>query len=164
MSHQSFFKQPVSPKVLRSKRSLKQKLAEGKVMSAVRREDRYCRFPLCGCRKHHLSLAVCHQRHRGMGGNPGLDRTTPEGLILLCSARHRENRIAWDRSTLAIRPLNPALGLRGPCAWFIDTAELPDLTPCEKWLEVAREIIPHHFEPSTAAQLRLLEILKEMEL
>lgn len=164
MSHQSFFKQPVSPKVLRSKRSITQKLAEGKVMSAVRREDHYCRFPLCGCRKHHLRLDVCHERHRGMGGNPALDRTTPEGLILLCSARHRENRIAWDRATLAITPLSRTVGMRGPCRWFIDTEALPGLVPAARWFEIAREIIPHHFEPSTAEQLRLLEILKEMEL
>jgi len=152
----SFFKEPVSRKVLKGLSSQKRKLEEDKVMKRVRRQDVYCRFPMCGCRKFHLSLHVAHEKHRGMGGNPSGERTTEAGLILLCSARHKENRVALDRGTLLIIPINGQDGMRGPCVWHVCLNGT--------WAEVGREVIPHQFEPFTPAQLGILEALKEMTL
>lgn len=136
---------------------------EKRRMDLVRRTDKYCRFPWCGCRRFKLTLHVAHLEHRGMGGNPKGDRTAPELLILLCSARHRENAIALDRKTIRIRPLVAKLGTRGPCAFDIDmrTFRGQPAGPA-KWLEVAREKAPHQLEYPSLAQQEILNVLQEM--
>ena len=86
-------------------------------MRAVRKQDRRCRVPWCNGKVNGLTLPldVCHARHRGMGGG-ALERTTPEGLILLCRRCHGE----YDAGKLDIVPLNEQLGLRSFCEFRMD--------------------------------------------
>ena len=146
------------------------KAAEERVMRQVRREDRYCRFPLCGCGKLKLPLDVAHagdEGHRGMGGNPSLSATTPENLILLCRPRHRAHKFAIDKKTLRVEPLT-ARGLRGPVRWLID----PEATQVNEllvwrgdrlWFPLAMESRPHVVMPLSAPQSAILHLLAGME-
>lgn len=152
------------------------KAAEERIMRAVRAEDRYCRFPGCGCGRLKLGLEVAHAGqagHRKMGGNPSLSATVPENLILLCAPRHRKHRFAVDRKTLRVEPLTDA-GLRGQVRWWIDASRLPDdmlaamvtnprfVAPGEEWL-LAVETRPHTFLPFTPEQAAILKLLSGME-
>ena len=133
-------------------------------MRAVRLRDKFCRFPLCGCRRFNLTAHVAHQIHRGMGGNPALDRTVPDKMMLLCSARHKENVISLDRGTLRVRPLTNDK-LSGPCAFDVDIVAMgymPIKTGRPRWLEVGRETALHVFEPSTPEQAVVLTALQQM--
>lgn len=115
----------------------------------VRDEDRFCRFPLCGCDRERLPWEVAHLRHKGMGGNPTGDRSAPELLIYLCSARHRTSAISLHAGTLHVEPLSAVLGTRGPCAFSV---RLDDA-----WIEVGRERDDlHDFEEFTPEQRRIL--------
>lgn len=115
-------------------------------MRLVRLEDAYCRFIGCDCEKF-LNLEVAHLRHRGAGGNPTGDRSTPDLMILFCKKRHQTGRISIDKGTLDVRPLT-AQGTRGACSFWIDrralTMSLAQLGTGEAdWVEVAREAWPH---------------------
>lgn len=157
------FKEPVSRKVVRGLKTQDRKASEDKAMRIVRGKDKYCRFPLCDCRKFKLRTAVCHLFHRGMGGNPSGDRTVPEHLILLCSARHRENRISLDRGTLKIVPLT-GQGMRGPCAFQVDRQAIDKPNSAASvWFEVARESSLHVLHKLSEEQLAILNFLKRME-
>lgn len=160
------FKAPKSRKVVRGLKRKKVKAAEDAEMQKVRRRDKYCRFPLCGCKKFGLRLEVSHKKHRGMGGNPKLDRTTPDQMILLCSARHQENRIAVDRGTLHWQALTTQ-GANGPVAWMLDIRDLPEIRTGRlidyNEIVLARETSPHVFAPFTPEQKLILETLREME-
>lgn len=155
--------------------------AEQLIMRAVRRADRYCRFPLCGCGRLKLSLEVAHageQGHRGMGGNRSGSATTPENLILLCRPRHRAHKFSVDKKTLCIEAMTDQ-GLRGPVQWLIDVAvveslespsawaphwaELAHERDGRHWYRLARETAPHHCEPLTEAQAAVLKMLAGME-
>lgn len=155
------FKQPVSKKVTRFIKRTKQTSKEDAIMRSVRLEDRYCRMPMCGCHKMKLRLDVSHSNHRGMGGNPKGDRTTRETLILLCSARHKENVISVDRKTLFIFPLTLD-GLRGACSFSIDMRALGG-TRRKGVFVIGRETARHVFEPFTEEQLAVLTRLAAME-
>ena len=159
------FKESRSAKVERFKRRLETKGDEEKEKREVRLRDKYCRFPLCGCRRMNLARAVAHDRHKGMGGNPACDRSKAAEMILLCSARHRENVIAWDRGTIRILPLT-SLRYAGPCAFVIDLpASIAAMREGRKrWIEVGRETALHVFEPFTPEQERILKALAEMDL
>lgn len=159
------FKSTVSPKVVRGVKRKAAGAAEDAHKRTVRRRDRFCRFPLCGCKTFKLRLDVSHGQHKGMGGNPKGDRSQPEGLILLCAARHRENSISVDRGTLRIRPLDRVYGLSGPCAFLVDVNKLRDDYGAhpQKWVEVARETTRHVLEPFKPAQRDLLERLAGMQ-
>lgn len=152
------------------------KAAEDAIMRQVRREDRYCRFPECGCGKMKLGLDVAHLEHRGMGGNPKLDRTTPAGLILLCRARHRAHKFALDKKTIRCEPLTD-MGSRGPVRWEIPLREAcellneNDLKNCQldyddvdrfSWMVLAVEQSRHVFEAFTPAQSAILRHLSTM--
>jgi hypothetical protein len=157
------FKTPLSRKVVRVLKRRAAATLEETEKAKVRRRDRYCRFPLCGCGKMKLALAVCHSEHKGIGGNPAGDRSQAALMIYLCSARHRENAISWDRGTIRIRPLTDQL-FAGPCAWDVD---LPRSIEAMKknerrWVEVARERSLHVFEPFTLHQETVLKRLAEM--
>ena len=92
------------------------KAAEDKIMRSVKALDsQQCRNPRCVHRSRKLPIDVCHQQHRGMGGNPSLDRTRPETLISLCRVCHG----LYDAAQLEIEPLDGVRGLRGPCAWHL---------------------------------------------
>lgn len=157
---------PIAPKVVRAKKRIASKTIEDANKAAVRFRDKFCRFPLCGCRKFKLTMAVAHRRHKGAGGNPEGDRSKPDGLIYLCSARHRENRISLDRYTLRIKPLTRH-GYSGPCAWSVDVramgcAAIMAFRP--QWIEVGREVAVGVFVAFTPEQSALLHRLRTMEL
>ena len=132
-------------------------------MQEVRERDRKCRFPLCACGRFRLRLEVSHQKHRGMGGNPSMDRTTPESMILVCSARHKENRVSLDRGTLRWRALSDR-GAEGPVAWDVDLNALGARQGSSRpqWREVARELAPHRVETPTSEQMEVLLLLAQM--
>lgn len=182
MTHRTNFKKPrILDKVRRHIQRRKTVSAEQSVMQAVRREDKYCRFPECGCGRLKLTLDVAHageQGHRKMGGNSSLSATVPENLILLCRPRHRAHQFAVDKHTLRVEPLT-AKGLRGPVRWLIDVSVIEGSGATEtQWLDfavlyrhvedkhwwlLATETAPHRFEPFTDAQAAILKYLATME-
>lgn len=92
--------------------------AEQKIMqAALKRDGRKCRWPYCQYRTHKLPVDACHLRHRGMGGNPALDRTTTASVLSLCRKHHGE----LDAGQLDVEPLTLE-GCNGPLAfyWFHD--------------------------------------------
>lgn len=130
-------------------------------MTAARKRDRVCRFPLCGCRKLQLQTEVAHAvQHRGMGGNPSGDRTTTDKLVLLCTHRHQFGAISLHKGTLRALPMTTA-GFDGPVEWQVDLGEVGQ--PSD-WVEVARETSVQHIEPLTPRQAGLLRLLAEMDL
>lgn len=136
--------------------------------TSVRRRDRHCRFPLCGCKKLGLRLEVAHTQHKGAGGNPAGDRSTPETMILLCEHRHQHGLVSLHKGTLEARPLT-TLGYNGPVAWYVDSAIMfPGLNRYvareARWAEVARERAAGVLDWSalSSPQERLLEQLAEM--
>lgn len=168
----TFEKAQQSGKVERALRRRSAKAGEDEGKRAVRRRDKRCRFPLCGCKRFGLALHVSHSRHKGMGGNPKGDRSQPELMVLVCSARHRENRIAIDRGTVRWRALTAA-GADGPIAWDIDAEALQPLgrlpSPewskvflTQGWYEVGRELWPGRLAPIDSVQARVLAELAKM--
>jgi hypothetical protein len=128
----------------------------------ARRRDGYrCRFPLCGCHRLKLSLEarleVSHQTHKGAGGNPTGDRSTPDRLLTLCSHRHQHGAVSRHRGTLRARALTAA-GMNGPVAW-----EAWDVAFRHGWAEIAREKAVQQLEELLPWQRRYLERLAEMD-
>lgn len=174
-----FFKTPrVNAKVRRGL----QRRARTNVLDAkkdiVRRRDKWCRVPLCGCRKFRLQLHVSHSTHQGMGGDPKGLRSDPETMILVCAARHREHAISIDKGTLKPEPLTAA-GTDGPIRWLIPVEWLVQEPAGKKrWrdvvfpalkaahleddFEVARETAIGQWEPFTPAQRMILEHMETM--
>jgi hypothetical protein len=126
--------------------------------AAVRRRDRLCRFPLCGCRKLGLRREVSHDAHKGMGGNPAGDRSDRRTMVLLCVHRHQHGAVSRHKGTLRAAYLT-AKGYEGPVAWWVDLSEVGQ-PPA--WLEVARESAPGQLEPLTETQATILETLAKM--
>lgn len=158
------FKKPGSRKVARGLKREKRATKEKKKKTDVRGRDKYCRFPLCGCKRFALALHVSHQKHKGMGGNPKEDRSDPALMVLVCSARHKENRISIDRGTLRWRALTAA-GAAGPIAWDVDLTPLGERDGhLGKWMELARETAIHVYEPIASRQRAILERLAGMEI
>lgn len=148
----------------RAKRKRGRKAAELEQMQAVRDRDVACRFPLCGCRHLGTILAVCHLRHRGMGGNPSGDRTQRDSMILLCQTRHHDSIIALDRETVRCEPLTDK-GTDGPVRWslFVASGELLNYGfRLGEWFVVATERSPHVLEPLTGRQQEVLTFLRAM--
>lgn len=170
------FKERRSGKVVRGLRREKRTTRENKKKTDVRKRDKYCRFPLCGCKRFGLAMHVSHLKHKGAGGNPKEDRSEPELMVYVCSARHRENRFAIDQKTIRWRALTKD-GANGPIAWDIKVADLRRLNPdsCAlmlmavrelhraEWFELARETAIHVYEPQTPAQTVILAWLRGME-
>lgn len=122
-------------------RKAQQKEAESK--GQVRKRDRYCRFPLCGCDDFKLARHVAHLQHKGMGGDPKGHRSKPHLMIVLCIARHRESTVSLDRGTVRITPLTSA-GTAGACVFEVDLGS--------GFVEVGREHALHEFDPFTPEQ------------
>lgn len=141
------FKQPGEVRKAGRRRGKARVMREIAAKQLVRREDRYCRFPLCGCDRARLPWEVAHLHHKGMGGNPRGDRSDPGLMIYLCSARHRDAPISLHAGTLWILSLTDA-GTRGPCAFYIRQGD--------QSFEVGRETALHEFEPFTPEQRRVL--------
>lgn len=149
----SFQKTGGSRKVARVIKKRKIDKVENDSKADVRRRDRFCRFPRCGCKSFNLARHVAHLDHKGMGGDPSGERSKPERMIVLCSARHKENKYALDRGTIRIRP-RTRKGTAGPCAFDVALEGL--------WTEVGRETRLHVFEPFTPAQATVLDVLAQM--
>lgn len=134
--------------------------------AGVRQRDKFCRFPLCGCRKLGLILKaigeVSHQRHKGMGGNPAGDRSQVAGMVLLCKHRHQDGRISIHKGTLRPVFLTPDQ-FNGLIAWEIDLSALGFRTQHELalWREVARETAVQQWAISSS-QRDTLQQLAEM--
>lgn len=120
----------------RRTKAVARKSTETKEMLKVRREDGYCRWPGCDCRRLNLRTEVCHKQHRGMGGNPAGDRTDLKLMILFCFEKHDE----LDAKNIDVKALDKTLGLRGPCAFYQKDGKAMVL--------VGRETAPHIMERS----------------
>lgn len=140
-----FPKSTGSRKVARGLKRITRKKAEDTEMAKVRKRDKYCRFPLCGCKKFGLTMHVAHQRHRGMGGNPAGDRTDTRTMVYVCSARHRENKYSIDRGTIRWRGITAA-GANGPIMWEVESARQRG-PYTSGWEVVAIEKDIHIYEP-----------------
>lgn len=153
----------VSKKVTRFIQRSERKLAEDKNKGKVRKRDKYCRFPLCGCKKFRLALHVSHKVHKGIGGNPAGDRSVPELMVYVCAARHRENPVSIDRGSLRWEPLTEE-GANGPIAWHVRARPGLITGPQLEWFLVAVETAPHVYEAFSPAQRSVLTRLAEMTL
>ena len=173
VEHKTNFKPPrQSEKIRRRQKRVTRDAGEKQNKDVVRSRDNKhrggCSMPLCGCRKFRLAKHVAHLEHKGMGGNPKEDRSLPELMIQVCSARHREHRIAIDRGTLQCRPRTTA-GTNGPVEWWVSYEDLANPNVEEPkgtvdgWWMLAREITPGVFEPFTNEQREALEFLADME-
>jgi hypothetical protein len=167
----SFWKGASSPKVERFKKRLTRDTKEDAEKTKVRKRDKRCRFPICGCGKMKLTLGpaanreVSHSRHKGMGGDPSGERSKAALMVLLCLGRHRQLTFSIDRGTARWRPLTTA-GANGPIAWEIDMyVYLKIFKPRgARWVEVARESAPGVLEPLTPDHAKILTQLAEMTL
>ena len=84
--------------------------------AALVRDKRQCRIPGCTGKFRGLELAkdAAHIfRHRGMGGNPALDRTHRSDIACLCRRCHA----MLDGGLLEIQPITDA-GTDGALAFF----------------------------------------------
>ena len=98
----------------RRQRSALRRAAEQKAMQAAKRRDGLrCMYPGCLYRTKDLPIDACHLRHRGMGGNPAVDRTRRDQLISLCRIHHGQ----LDAGDIDITPLTPR-GTDGPCSFL----------------------------------------------
>jgi len=107
------------PKPLKGEYRLEQKknarhrkAIEEKVMAEAKRRDRgLCRWT--GCEFKDLRVEAAHLEHRGMGGNPALDRTERHKLIALCVRHHQ----LFDHTKIDVVPIEPR-GADGPCEFY----------------------------------------------
>ncbi len=125
---------------LRRRKHDRLKHTEDKNKEFVRERDRVCRFPLCPCFEFGLFLEVSHAEHKGMGGDPTGERSSPAGMLLVCNYRHKEAKYSLDKKTLRWLPLTDQ-GANGPIAWEIDLAVFSNGV-LAGWLELAHEITP----------------------
>lgn len=128
-----------------------------------RKRDRFCRFPLCGCRRLGWRLEASHQSHKGAGGNPTGSRSTADQLLLLCVHRHRDGAVSRHHGTLRARYLT-ADRADGPVAWEVDMTAVYGFTKAKsaQWREVARESAVQQLEPLDKWQEDALLHMAEM--
>lgn len=127
MAHVTFFKHDnpkPSARVQRALRRINIESAEDREKAEVRRRDKGCRFPLCGCRKLRLALEVSHNEHKGSGGNPDGSRSTAPLMMQLCRERHSTNVFSVHNRVVEWVPLYKKLGANGPVKWLVDLALL----------------------------------------
>jgi hypothetical protein len=162
-----FKERTIAPKIRRALKRRTRANQETEQKLEVRQRDRTCRFPYCGCKRFGLALHVSHSQHKGMGGNPAGDRSKPSLMVLVCSARHRENPVSLDKGTVRWEPLTRK-GADGPVAWFVDIRELMNqelvsrLNLGTRWFEVARERRLGQLEMLTTDQVAILKHLARM--
>lgn len=148
-------------KIKERQTKLDRKATERKIMNEVRKRDRVCRFPMCGCKKLGLNLEVAHLRHRGMGGNPLGDRTNTAEMILLCSHRHQFGGVSLHRGTLRIVPLTED-GCDGPVRFEVD-GDASGFHPSAPGGESTWVVLGAEAMVSTPMQLRRMSLLAKME-
>lgn len=156
--------------------------AERENKAEVRRRDKVCRFPLCGCRRIKLALVasteVSHSKHKGSGGNPAGDRSVPELMVLLCKHRHQDGRISVHKGTIDV-DFQTSKKFNGPVTWRVDLDvaykalgrpvvyankgynKTPPLG--RKWLVVAKEKSVGQLDHIEEWQREILMKLAEME-
>lgn len=129
-------------------------LQERKNKTAVRKRDRKCRFPICGCERWRRQSQVSHREHKGPGGDPKGIRSGTENMVLLCPFRHQENRVSIHQGNLQWDPLTKA-GADGPIRW----RELHGTT----WVTLATEKAIGQWDLTDSQRVRL-ERLAEMDI
>lgn len=173
MTHHTNFKPDrVSGKVTRFRKRMDLKKKEDENKGTVRRRDKKCRFPRCGCKKFNIALHVSHKEHKGMGGDPTGERSASELMLYICAARHREHRFSIDKGTLRWHERDGGQGANGAIWWEMDVDRIPDAweypgldavrTAPDGWFMLAMERTPGVFEPFTPLQDYLLKKLAEM--
>lgn len=142
----------------------KQQTKELDAKAAVRRRDRFCRFPQCGCRRIRLRFEVSHVTHKGMGGNPAGDRSTTEGMVYLCTHRHQHGEISRHAGTLRARFLTGE-GYDGPVEWWVNLeGHIDGRGPgADSWFLLATESGVQQLETLTPAQQSVCDYLAKME-
>lgn len=150
--------------MLRRRKAGRLKRQENTHKQIVRDRDVLCRFPLCPCQRFNLFCEVSHHFHKGIGGDPTGERSTPALMLLICNWRHKEARISIDKKSLRWEPVTFA-GADGPIAWSVDLGVFSRGTfPVGTWVEVAREMHRGQLGPATAQAREILNILgKELE-
>lgn len=139
----------------------------------VRKRDKVCRFPRCGCRRLGLPLEVSHNAtHKGMGGNPHGDRSLAHLLVLLCRHRHQHGRVSRHAGTMRAVPLSMS-GYDGRVDWQIRANianEILGIEPAmrlqpeaELWVSVGAEMAIGVLGPLEPWQIELLTELTRME-
>lgn len=100
----------------KKQRRAEHEAAEDKIMRAAKvRDGNKCRFPNCEHMPKKPRIECAHVvQHRGIGGNPALDRTVQHKLMALCFIHHG----LFDRQrSIEIEPLTER-GTDGPCAFY----------------------------------------------
>ena len=136
----------------------------------VRKRDKGCRVPFCGCRRLRLRLEVSHKKHQGAGGNPAGDRNDPRNLMLVCAERHKDNPISIDRGSLKWEPYYVEKGANSAVTWLIDYAlfsyligESKQRPTTPEWMELATERAPGSWFPLSVGQDFIVRKLATME-
>lgn len=167
-----FFKDPKpSARVQRALRRIDRDDRENLEKAKVRRRDKGCRWPLCGCRKLRLALEVSHNEHKGAGGNPDGSRSQAPLMLQMCRERHRTNPFSIHNKTIDWEPLDTKLGANGPIRFLVDVnllnyhLEGGRPRPVRaKLVPVAEEVAVGVLGPMNDAQRATLTILARMAL
>lgn len=113
-----------------------QKAAEDEVIAEAKKLDGRCRWPEAHKCRGQLEGAHVFQ-HRGMGGNPAGDRTTPGDILTVCAWIHRQGPASIDGKDLKVEALTDR-GTRGPCVFWRQGES--------GWYVVAQERAPFLYE------------------
>lgn len=134
---------------------------ETREKAKVRKRDKRCRFPDCGCRG--LRMEVAHIVAKSL-----LDPSDSSGMIFLCVQRHQDGVISLHHKTLRIAYLTDQRA-NGPIAFEIDASyvapkEGEPRQPTGTWIELARERSIGVLEKLTPIQAALVARLGWMDL
>jgi hypothetical protein len=164
----------VAAKKAKQKNRRKRVATERENKAEVRRRDKVCRFPRCGCRRLGEILKafgeVSHTKHKGPGGDPSGVRSGTENMVLICKWRHQDAPFSRHKQTIRVVYLT-ADGFDGLVAWEINWGALQqrllppqERTPYEDdWRELARETAIGQWEKFTDWQEEILDELAGME-
>lgn len=109
---------PETPlKLERRQRRLHRESASEAIKRQVKARDGWaCRWPHCEYASATSLLEAAHIKASGMGGDPTLQRMTPENLIAICDLHHRRAPQNLHNGGLRIEPLTRD-GANGPCSF-----------------------------------------------
>lgn len=101
----------------REKRTAERKAFEDAVIAEAKKLDgNRCRWPEKHKCRGELEGAHVFQ-HRGMGGNPALDRTTVDAILTVCAWIHRRGPESIDGKQLKVEA-ETSQGTRGPLSFW----------------------------------------------
>lgn len=166
-----------TPRVVSKARRLQdardRRTAEDRNKQEVRRRDKRCRFPLCGCLAMKwaplASPEVSHNVHKGIGGDPSGQRSLANRMVLMCHHRHQDGYISRHKGTLRAAYLTDKRAA-GPIAWQIRAVELRAICRAagvpmphtrREWVTVARERAINDFEQLAPWQEDVLKLLAD---